>query len=60
MQKLEILIYVYIPQTGVQSTLSVLILGGAGGHTPSRNFLKISSQKSEFDGILATKITCII
>ena len=31
---------------------------GIWGHAPSRKFLKISCQKSEFGGISATKITC--
>ena len=30
------------------------------GHASSRKFLKISCRKSEFGGISATKITCVI
>ena len=33
---------------------------GSGSIPPSRKFLKISCQKSEFGGISATKITYII
>ena len=51
--------HICIAQTDVESTLSVLILGGLG-HAPNRKFLKIKCQKSEFGGISATKITCII
>ena len=44
-----------VPQTDVQNTFSVLILGGLGTCS-QQNFLKIRCQKSEFGGILAYKV----
>ena len=51
--------YLSVPQTGVQSTLSMLNSRGSGAYSQQK-FLKFRCQKSEFCGISATKITCII
>ena len=52
--------YLCVPQTGVESTLNVLILSGCGGMPPVENVLKVRCQKSEFGGTSANKITCVI
>ena len=52
--------YLSVPQTGVQSTLSMLNYSRGSGAYSQQKFLKIRCQKSEFCGISATKITCII
>ena len=52
--------YLCVPQTGVQSTLSMLNYYRGLGSCSQQKLLKIRCQKSEFCGISATKITCII